>query len=81
MTRDAILQLILSKLDNANEDTPLLGRGAPFDSLGLVMLLADLETELTITLMDENAMSHKHSPFRSVGALADYIYEYLNHRG
>src|SRR5690242_19546073 len=60
-------------------DTRLLGRSAVLDSLGLVQLLVDVEQRLdslhgfTITLADERAMSQKHSPFRSVATLSDYI--------
>src|SRR5215468_4023032 len=60
-------------------DTRLLGRSAVIDSLGLVQLLVDVEQRLdsthgvAVTLADERAMSQKHSPFRSVGTLAEYI--------
>ena len=60
-------------------DTRLLGRSAVLDSLGLVQLLVDVEQRLdsvhgvAVTLADERAMSQKHSPFRSVGTLSDYI--------
>jgi acyl carrier protein len=60
-------------------DTKLLGRNAVLDSLGLVQLLVDVEQQLdsahgvAVTLADERAMSQKHSPFRSVGTLSEYI--------
>lgn len=56
----------------------LFGRNGKLDSLGLVNLIVALEQniedelELSITLADERAMSQKHSPFRTVGSLADY---------
>lgn len=59
-------------------ETRLLGRSAILDSLGLVQLLVDVEQRLdsqgiAVTLADERAMSQKHSPFRSVDTLAEYI--------
>jgi len=60
-------------------DAPLYGRDGSLDSLGLVSLLAAVEQAVeeeygvTITLADERAVSQKHSPFRTVGSLADYV--------
>ena len=60
-------------------DAPLFGRDGVLDSLGLVSFVVAveqaIESELgiTLTLADEKAMSQKHSPFRTVGALADYV--------
>lgn len=60
-------------------ETRLLGRNAVLDSLGLVQLLVDVEQRLdslhsvAVTLADERAMSQKHSPFRSVATLSEYI--------
>ena len=60
-------------------DVVLYGHGSSLDSLGLVRLLIDVEQRvndrygLTIALMDEKAMSQKHSPFRTVNSLADYL--------
>ncbi len=65
----------LEKSTNA----PLYGYDAPLDSLSLVNLIIASERRIRenfgvgITLADEHAMSQKNSPFRSVGALADYI--------
>ena len=64
--------------DPVSESTPLMGESAALDSLGLVNLIVDLEGRLLddfdveVTLADERAMSLKHSPFRTVGTLADY---------
>lgn len=61
------------------EDTHLIGRNRVLDSMGLVTLIVDVEQRLeeeydvVIVVADERAMSQKHSPFRSVGSLADYI--------
>jgi acyl carrier protein len=61
------------------DDTRLIGREGMLDSMGLVTLIVDVEQRLeeqhdiVIVLADERAMSQKHSPFRSVGSLADYV--------
>lgn len=64
---------------DVSEDTPLLGPGSALDSLGLVTLLVDIEQLLrlehgaAVTIVSERAMSQRNSPFRSVGALTDYL--------
>lgn len=69
---------LAGKPDGLSADTRLFGKEGLFDSLGLVALIVDVEQELadasgvSITLGDDRAMSQSHSPFRSVGALADY---------
>lgn len=60
-------------------DTLLFGGGANLDSLGLVRLVMLVEQKILdemdriVTLVDEKAMSQSKSPFRTVGAMADYI--------
>jgi acyl carrier protein len=60
-------------------DTVLLGPGGAVDSLGLVRLVMLVERRVEddfgvpVSLTDEKAMSQRNSPFRSVGALIDYI--------
>ena len=59
--------------------TVLFGKGGQLDSLGLVNLLVIIEQnieedfDVIITIADERAMSQKHSPFRTIGTMADYI--------
>ena len=68
---------------SAGEGTLLFGAGAVLASVDFVTLVLDIEeaveeaTGTSITLADERAMSQKHSPFRTVGTLADYISELL----
>jgi D-alanine--poly(phosphoribitol) ligase subunit 2 len=56
----------------------LYGRDGALDSVGLVSLVAAVEQALedrfgvSIALADERAVSQKHSPFRTIGTLADY---------
>lgn len=63
-------------LIDATEDTRLFGEN--LDSMGIVFLVADLESRISdeldvdLTLADERAMSQKTSPFRSVKTLAKY---------
>ncbi len=59
--------------------TVLFGSGALLDSMGLVNVIIDIETSLKkinypITLTSEKAFSLKHSPFKSVHSLSNYIY-------
>lgn len=63
-----------------SEDTPLFGQGA-LDSLQLVNLVMAAEQQilerldLSVVLASEAAMSRKRSPYRCVGALADFALE------
>jgi len=60
------------------EESILYARDSGLDSLSLVSLIIALEENIeetfgvAVTLADEKAMSRKHSPFRSIGALVDY---------
>lgn len=66
------------------ENTLLFGKGALLDSLALVTMVVDLEQRLeeehglTLTLADDRAMSQRNSPFRSVGALVDYLEQLIH---
>ena len=64
-------------------ETLLFGRGAELDSLTLVSLVVEVEQTIqdyfgvTLTLANEQALSRKNSPFRTVSTLADYVVELL----
>lgn len=64
---------------SAGADSVLFGEGGVLTSVDFVTLVLDIEeavedaTGKSITLADERAMSQKHSPFRTIGTLADYI--------
>lgn len=66
------------------ETSLIFGEDAPLDSLQLVNLVMAVEQcimDLTgdeLVLASESAMSRKRSPYRSVGALADYAVEVAN---
>ncbi len=61
------------------EETVLYGPEGVLDSLGLVSLLMDVEESVStraatpLALTDEHAMSQRRNPFRTVGALTDYV--------
>jgi acyl carrier protein len=61
-----------------DRQTPLFGRQGMLDSLGLVALVVAVEQAIqdeygvNVNLADERALSQRHSPFRTIGALADY---------
>jgi acyl carrier protein len=63
---------------DVGRETPLLGRDGILDSLGLVTLVVGLEQTIedtygvSVSLADERALSAGKSPFRTIGALADY---------
>jgi len=64
--------------DSLDEQTPLLGRGAVVDSLGLVQLIVEVEQRLSsqgivLSLTDEKAMSQRASPFLTIGSLVAFI--------
>lgn len=67
-------------------DTALLGKSSVIDSLALVSLIVATEQKLqeefglSVTLVDENAMSEEDSPFRTIGTLVDHIYLLLKER-
>jgi acyl carrier protein len=61
-----------------NQHTALIGSNRLCDSIGLVNIIADIEIEfldndVEVSLTSEAAMSSRISPFRSVGALCNFI--------
>lgn len=64
-------------------DAPLFGQGATFSSLDLVKFVVlveekiESETGKGIRILSDKAMSRKNSPFRTLGAFAEYIDELL----
>ena len=84
-----VIQLIFTAIEEINKEqgievpldasTKFFGVGSSLDSLALVNLIVVIEQKVedelnvSITIADERAMSQKHSPFRTIGSLADYI--------
>ena len=66
-------------INKADENTRLFGGGGLLDSMGVVILLSDLEDKLEddydvmISLASESAMSKTRSPFRNIKFLANFI--------
>ena len=61
-----------------DKNTPLIGEGKICTSIGLVNIIVDIETAFLeenaeISLTSEEAMSLRISPFRSAGALCNFI--------
>jgi acyl carrier protein len=67
-----------------NRDTVVFGAGGVVDSMGIVMMVTDVEEAVynafgkTVSLADDRAMSQRNSPYRSIGSLTDYILAQLN---
>jgi len=79
--KEALDQQGLAIPDSITEDTVLVGKDATLDSLGVVSLIVEVEQALeqqhdvAVTLASDKAMSAKHSPFRTIGVLADHVLE------
>lgn len=79
--RQAIAEAGVEGADEPTEATSLVGPGSLIDSMGLVSVVLDVEQRLeeqfgvAVSLMNEQALSRRNSPFRTVGSLADYVGE------
>ena len=87
MVQVAVTEYLLDAADDGSaggivdvtEKTRLFGADGVLDSLGVVILLTDLEERLddqfdaSIALASDSAMSSARSPFRTVSSLTDYI--------
>jgi len=73
--------LEIAALQNADDQTALIGSRSDVDSITLVSLIVDVEEklaselDLNVTLADERAMSRRRSPFRTVATLTEYVVE------
>jgi acyl carrier protein len=71
-------------IGSINYDTLLLSGGSTIDSMTIVSIIVDLESELTdafqkeISLSDDKAMLRKISPYDNVKNLIEYVIELLN---
>ena len=99
LTERAIQGIILEALDNVNAeigadnriavnaDARLFGDDATLDSLSLVSVIVDVETDISakvgraISLTDDRAMSREVSPFTDVRTLTAFIIELLAENG
>lgn len=88
MQRQELIQLLIESVNDyfkeqsidseVNESTPLFGSSSQLDSMGLVHVIVDIESRLrehnvNVSLISEQAMSQRNSPFRTISTLADFI--------
>jgi acyl carrier protein len=77
--KDACSDREIAVPEGLGAETKLFGAGGCLDSLSLVSLLIDIEQRLEqdhgviVTIADDRAMSQKHSPFRTVRTLTQYV--------
>jgi acyl carrier protein len=97
--RKVVEKIIIGALHNLNEErspdnqiivsleTELFGGDSSLDSLSLVSIVVDIESDIAdlsgaeISLTDERAMSQPISPFNNVNTLMDYIILLLSENG
>lgn len=78
------VQNLCPSADNLTSETVLFGAEGLLDTIGLVNLIVDVEEAIleeygkTIVLADEQAMSQKTSPFKTVAAFSEYVLKRLN---
>ncbi len=97
-TQNEIESLVLATIRDLNRDwqldtlrdpraeTPLWGESGGLDSMGLVILIAELEARINeqygcaVVLADDAAMSRTRSPFRRVDMLCAFCRSALKER-
>lgn len=83
IVKEAVIELNedldYDSLEDPSEETPLYdGSDESIDSLSLVALVTDIEKRLKkelgqeVILADEEAMNMEQSPYRNLGALAEF---------
>lgn len=90
MSKETISDMLVKLMDNSalphncnvSADTCLFGDNSIFDSIGLVNYIVDVETHFQnygfeLSLMSEDAMSRRKSPFRTIDSLAEFISEQI----
>ncbi len=91
MSKEAISDVLVELAQNAllpstnkiTVDTSLFGDNSIFDSIGLVNYIVDVETRfqemgIEVSLMSEEAMSRRRSPFRTIESLTMFIQEQMS---
>jgi acyl carrier protein len=89
VTKEEALRIVLSALENLNGEldepiaveptTKLFGAEAVIDSLSLVSVIVDVESDASaalgfpVSLTDDRAINQPTSPFTDPDTLADYI--------
>ena len=98
MKREQVLKIIIENVKNlvdtypenqrfnVDENTILFGLKSEIDSLSLVSVIVDLETEfydsfnIEMSLTDDRAMTREVSPYDNISVLADYIVELVTEK-
>ena len=96
MTTEEAMRIILTALENLNDElddridvtpqTRLFGADAVIDSLSLVSIIVDVESEASdalgfpVSLTDDRAIDQEVSPFTSPDTLAAYIVALANEK-
>lgn len=98
MKREQVLKIIIENVRNlvdtypenqrfnVDENTILFGLKSEIDSLSLVSVIVDLETEfydsfnIEMSLTDDRAMTREVSPYDNISVLADYIVELVTEK-
>ena len=76
--REVRVQQDMDVPEDLGPDTALFGENGLFDSVGLVSLVVEAEEAIEdalgaqVSLDDQKAMSQKHSPYKTIGSLAEY---------
>ena len=96
--KERVLKVLYKSFDEVNEalpedkkiknspETVLLGELGVIDSLGLTILIVNIEKHIedefgeVITLVDAGTMSLESTPFRKVDVVADYIVSLLEEK-
>jgi len=77
-------ELQYESLEEVSEKTPIFGGEESIDSLSLVSLIVNLESEIQSVfgsqtiLSDERAMSVRNSPYRTAGSLVAFVLSRLS---
>ncbi|MEG3618602.1 hypothetical protein V5T82_09065 [Magnetovibrio sp. PR-2] len=65
--------------EKASMDSAIFGKDSLLDSTALVSMVLDIEehveevTGVTVSLLDEKAVSQEKSPFRNVSAMIEFV--------
>ena len=79
--RTVVAELGIAIVEPVSESTALVGPDSLLDSIALVSVVLDIEQRLEeevnvkVRLMDDRALSRRHSPFRTIGTLVEYVTE------
>jgi hypothetical protein len=79
--REALVMVTQREAGVFDRNTPLTGKEAVIDSVGFVTLLITVEqglngvVDLAADFMEHGSVGEETNPFRTLGSLADHIYD------